>query len=133
MSGEPDNILGKADALMRRHRSFVAGAAASDDEVPVLTDEVIIDAEEAPAPDDGAAPGAARLGESTRELLAYLEPDIIAAVQAWLAAELPHMVARELGALGPRLIETAHQSMREALLPELRRLLESRAEVGNKQ
>ncbi|MFZ5509856.1 MAG: hypothetical protein ACOZCP_07370 [Pseudomonadota bacterium] len=119
---EPEDVLGKADALMRRHRSFVAGgrpAAADDNDIPVLTDEVELDQTEADAADATAAE------QRLQEILNRLEPEIARRVQEWLAAELPHIVARELGALGPRLIQSAHQSLEQALMPELSRLLHS--------
>ena len=117
---EPDDVLGKADALMRRHRSFVAGGkpvAADEDDIPVLTDEVELDEAEAAA--------AAAVEQRLQEIVNRLEPEIARRVQEWLAAELPHIVARELGALGPRLIQSAHQSLEQALMPELSRLLHS--------
>ncbi|MEW5888589.1 MAG: hypothetical protein AB1768_05995 [Pseudomonadota bacterium] len=118
---EPEDVLGKADALMQRHRSFVAGgrpaAAAAEDDIPVLTDEVELD--EADAEDAAAAE------QRLQEILNRLEPEIARRVQEWLAAELPHIVARELGALGPRLIQSAHQSLQQVLAPELSRLLHS--------
>lgn len=119
MNGEPEDVLGKADALMRRHRSFVAGAskppADSDEDVPVLTDEVDLD--------DSAAQETLDAQQRIADILNRLEPEIASLVRQWLAAELPHIVARELGALAPRLIQATHQSLEQALLPELSRLI----------
>jgi hypothetical protein len=117
---EPDDVLGKADALMRRHRSFVAGGkpiAPDEDDIPVLTDEV--------GPDETDAVAAAAIAQRLQEIVNRLEPEIGQRVREWLAAELPQIVARELGALGPRLIQSAHQSLEQALMPELSRLLHS--------
>lgn len=120
MSGDPDDVLGKADALMHRHRSFVAGATpqGTADDVPVLTDEVSLESEAA-----GAAEAAAR--QRLGDVLNRLEPEIALAVEAWLAAELPQLVARELGALGPRLLQAANHSLQQALLPEIARLIQA--------
>lgn len=126
MNGEPEDVLGKADALMRRHRSFVAGApkppADSDEDVPVLTDEVDLDGP--------AAPDALDAQQRIAEILNRLEPEIASLVQQWLATELPHLVAKELGALAPRLIQATHQSLEQALLPELSRLIRESDDRG---
>jgi hypothetical protein len=71
------DILGKADALLRRH----AGPAPAPDDVPLLTDLV-----EAPAP---AAPPSDPVEREVYER-------VIAEVEKRLAAELERRVARQL-------------------------------------
>lgn len=103
MSGE--DIVSRADSLMRRRRSFVAGTpppvatapaaalpsapAETDEDIPVLTEEVL---PETPA---GAAPRD-RFDET---LAARLASEFAHTLERRLAAELPSLVEASLAVL----------------------------------
>ncbi len=125
-----DALLGKADALLRRHRSSGAAAArqSEKDDLPLLTDVVSeqeLAAEklkpppgsDAPTPQPTPPPGPepALLAET----LIQLDTDIAREVEVWLATELPQILTRELGGLAERIrVETLAQ-LRATLLPAL--------------
>ncbi|AWI81761.1 MAG: hypothetical protein CVU19_14870 [Betaproteobacteria bacterium HGW-Betaproteobacteria-13] len=146
-----DSLIGKADALLRRHHGTntpPASAAANEpnddsDELPILTD-VVLDFDEsipllsevaqlqqntlAPAP--AAAASQTGLSIQDRALLVehLVEIDTLIAheVETWLSNELPQLLSRELDKLNERLrIETlAH--LRATLLPTLSAHIASR-------
>ena len=108
---EDDDLLEKADALMSRHRVFVAGASASPgdedidhDDIPVLTE--VVQAAGAPAVD-----------------LAELRNAIAFEMEAWLDEELPKHVLRVLDGLTDQLIIQLSLQARAGLLPKLQNLL----------
>jgi hypothetical protein len=113
-----DDILGKADALMKR-RAFVAGGARPSspvEDVPVLT-EVVDPTQAVPALATALAgsPGAEDLAERMRELLAPLPPDIARAMEDWLVATLPRLVARRLDGIAEQVAEEVGDALRETL------------------
>lgn len=113
-----DDILGKADALMRR-RAFVAGGAQPAppaDDVPVLT-EVVDPSQAVPALAAALSggPGAEDLAEHMRDLLGPLPPDIARAVENWLVATLPRLVARRLDGIAEQVAEEVGAALRESL------------------
>lgn len=129
-----EDVFGKADALMRR-RAFIAGGSrgtsAPAEDVPVLTE--VVDPEQA-----GAAlaatltgtPGSIELAERMRELLAPLPPDIARAVEGWLAATLPRLVARRLDVIAEQVAEEVGAALRESLpllIADLIRAAEARS------
>lgn len=85
-----DDIVSRADSLMKRRRSFVAGQPAAeqapapdeDEDLPVLTEIVAPEAALAEAPPD-------RLDDTQ---LALQAADLAQAVQQRLAAELPDLI-----------------------------------------
>ena len=85
-----DELLAKAEALMRRHEAR-ADADALDD-LPVLTD--VVEVEEAEPDDDGAAVDEMQLAEQ----LIALDAGLTRAIETWMNTELPQIVAREIGA-----------------------------------
>lgn len=112
---DTDAVLNQADALMRRHRSFVArapgadiaqGEAASDADfdLPILT-EVI---------EDHAAPPA-----SLDALLDDLQQEIEQAMSDWLVEALPQAIA---GA-SQHIIAELDAKARHTLLPRLQQLI----------
>ncbi len=115
------DVLGKADALMKR-RAFVAGGAhppattVSAEDLPVLTD-VVDPSQAVPALAAALAggPGAENLAEKMRELLAPLPPDIARAVENWLVATLPRLVARRLDGIAEQVAEEVGAALRESL------------------
>lgn len=112
-----DDILGKADALMKR-RAFVAGGAqpAPAADLPVLT-EVVDPSQAVPALAAAlsGSPGAEHLAERMREMLAPLPPDIARAVENWLVATLPRLVARRLDGIAEQVAEEVGAALRESL------------------
>ena len=113
-----DDIFGKADALMRR-RAFVAGGAQPApplEDVPVLTD--VVDPSHAVPALTAAlsgSPGADQLAERMRDLLGPLPPDIARAVENWLVATLPRLVARRLDGIAEQVAEEVGAALRESL------------------
>ena len=120
---EEDDLLDKADALMRKHRVFVASAGGADtanDDVPLLT-EVVSAATLVPGVIP--APAAAPL-EPLRDALA-------AELEAWLDQELPRHVLRVLDGISDQLILQLSLKARSELLPRLHRALESPPPAAN--
>ncbi len=129
-----NDVVGKADALMKRHRAFVAaGAQAAPtppvDDVPVLT-EVVDPTVAAPALDAvlSGGPGAEALTERMRALLAPLPPDIAHALERWLAATLPRLVARQLDGVAEQIAEEVGAALRDSLPLLIADLVHSAAE-----
>ncbi len=147
-----DSLIGKADALLRRHHATNAPPAAAatpaeapddGDELPILTD-VVLDFDEnipllsevaqlqqnTPSPAPAAAANQAGLSIQDRAVLVehLVEIDTLIAheVETWLSNELPQLLSRELDKLNERLrIETlAH--LRATLLPTLSAHIASR-------
>jgi len=113
-----DDLLQKADALMRRHRVFVAGAAgaaadAPHEDVPVLTEVIAPDA--LPAAMSPAPPGV-DLGELRTALAFQLE--------TWLDEELPEHVLHVLDGITDQLIIQLSLKARSELLPRLQKVLD---------
>jgi hypothetical protein len=124
---EADDLLLKADALMRRHRVFVAGAAEQDeevantgqDDVPVLTEVVSSDAvPESPPP------------ASTSVALSKLSSVLAFELEAWLDEELPQHVMRVLDGITDQLIIQLSSKAKSELLPRLQSILESTEEAA---
>lgn len=132
-----DDILDKADSLMRRHRTgggaAVPGAVtpaasrnADGDDLPVLTEVVA-------SPD--AIPSAA-----TRDLEEILRERLVAALPqqrellrrelaAWLDEQLPQLVLRVLDGVTDQLVAQINTQARMTLLPRLQAVLEAEHEV----
>ena len=116
-----NNILDQADALMRRHRSFVVrqahtdseidDAAREEDSVPVLTD--IIDTSTLAAQDIPA-------------LLATMNKEIEAELSAWLVDVLPMAVA----SASQHILTELDTRARATLLPRLQAILAARTPPG---
>lgn len=116
-----EDVFGKADALMKRHRAFIAAGAQSaspppPEDVPVLT-EVVDPHAAAPgfAPTLSRNPHTEALAESMREALAPLPPDIARAVESWLAATLPRLVARQLEGVSEHVAHEVGAALRDSL------------------
>jgi len=131
-----DDIFGKADALMKR-RAFVAGGAQPappPEDVPVLT-EVVDPSHAVPALTAAlsGSPGAEQLAERMRDLLGPLPPDIARAVENWLVATLPHLVARRLDGIAEQVAEEVGAALRETLpllISDLIRSAQERTKQG---
>ncbi|WP_439535148.1 hypothetical protein [Methyloversatilis sp.] len=98
-----DDLLGRADSLMRRSRSFVAGHAAPapvDDGIPLLTEAIDLDALIAvPEPEDRTAEITAQVTtEVTERVTADVTADVTAAVTERVTAEVTARVSAEVTA-----------------------------------
>lgn len=92
-----DDLLGRADSLMRRSRSFVAGHAAPapvDDGIPLLTEAIDLDALIAvPEPEDRTAEITAQV---TAEVTERVTAEVTAAVTERVTAEVTARVTAEV-------------------------------------
>lgn len=135
-----DDVVHKADALMKRHRAFIAGGAQAPqppDDLPVLTD-VVDPSQAAPALAAALAgsPGAGDLAGRMHELLDPLPPDIARAVENWLVATLPRLVARRLDGMAEQIAEEVGAALRESLpllISDLIRSAQERAKPGKQR
>lgn len=100
-----DDLLGRADSLMRRSRSFVAGHAAPapvDDGIPLLTEAIDLDALiAAPEPEDRTAEITAQVTADvtervTAEVTAAVTDRVTADVTARVTAEVTAAVTAEV-------------------------------------
>lgn len=119
-----DDVIHQADALMRRHRSFIAQAphdptaspatsAAEEAEIPLLTEIVT-------TPDDidtAAVPSSDTLLDA---LLDDLHQHIEATLSAWLIDALPAAVANA----SQHILTELDVKARHALLPQIKALIE---------
>jgi hypothetical protein len=123
MADGNDDLLDKADALMRRHRVFVAGAndpafadaaetvESADEDVPVLTDVV--------GPELVAAVPAMQAVD-----LDALRAALAAVLDSWVDTELPLHVQRVLDGVTDQLILQLSEKSHGELLPRLHALVE---------
>lgn len=135
-----DPLLDQADALMRRHRVFLAGAqaeAAEDelapfldnggdagsDDLPLLTEEV--DAESVPPAAEMEVLARARL----RQLLAEHHAALALELENWLDEHLPQLVIHAMDGITDRLVALITNRAREELLPRLEAILQPSDEV----
>ena len=129
MAASDDDVLQKADAFMRRHRVFVAGA----------TPQPVEEAVPAPAPEDDADIPV------LTEVVAEIEPAtelpsidpvqlqtaVAAELDAWLDEQLPGHVMRVLDGITDQMIGQLSEKARGELLPRLRALLEAAPPQGS--
>lgn len=106
-----DDVLRKADALIRRTRVFVAGSSPApaptppgEDDLPVLTD-IVTEREAAPAT---APPHMQQHLDALREELSR-----------WLEQELPHAVLKVTDGLADQLMGELTDQAERNLLPRL--------------
>ena len=131
-----DDIFGKADGVMKR-RAFVAGgaqAAPPAEDLPVLT-EVVDPSQTVPALSAtlSGSPGAEHLAARMRDLLDPLPPDIARAVENWLVATLPRLVARRLDGIAEQVAGEVGAALRETLpllISDLIRSAQERTKSG---
>jgi len=132
-----DLLLGKADALLRRHRAAEPQApvlpepeefvSLEDEDLPLLTEVVdpsewVVSSQAAslpPAAAPPAPPTAPMQVSKLAEQLIGLDTDISRAVEAWFATEMPQLLSRELDKLSTRLQEETLAHLRATLLPTL--------------
>jgi hypothetical protein len=106
-----DDLIGRADSLMRRGRTFVAGRVAPavvDDGIPVLTEEVDLDTL-VPEPEDRSA-------EITAAVTAEVTERVTAEVTERVTAEVTERVSGEVArAVGIEVRERLQQTTSDAL------------------
>ena len=128
-----DALLGKADQLMRRHRSFVAtakseagdaAAADSNEDLPILTEVVASTVEQKPDED------ALRL--RLDQLLLAQRSAMLGEFERWLDEQLPQVVISAMDGLTDRLVTSITRRARAELLPRLEAIAARTSEsVGN--
>jgi hypothetical protein len=145
-----NDVIDKADSLMRRHRAFVAGDmpaaaipqesvlsgvapaptfqnAAEPEDLPLLT-EVVTSIEEAALP----AP-ASDIETLLRERLAAALPQqrelLRRELALWLDEQLPQLVMRVLDGVTDQLVAQINTQARMTLLPKLQTALEADTEA----
>ncbi len=106
-------VLQQADALMRRHRRFVAGGevtvnTASED-VPVLTEVIDQDAMTEVLPEQEIA---ARIHAA----VGANEAELARALERWIATHLPHALALALDTVADQLKQELAARLRAELL-----------------
>jgi len=106
------NILHKADALIRRHRVFVAGGSNEEASSPIVTDDDIpVLTEVVSATEIGLATAPAHMQQQLDALREELS--------RWLDDELPQAVLKVTDGLADQLMaELTHQAEKK-LLPRL--------------
>lgn len=139
-----DELLHKADALLRRHKSLEESRTLSpqssqpppspdqtpaprpepmlEEDLPILT-EVIDDDELTVVTDIIPAfvppPPVPQETIELAEALVRLDSDVARAVEGWFSNELPQLLTRELDKLSDRLQEEAIAHLRATLLPAI--------------
>ncbi len=134
---DSDPLLRKADALMLRHRSYVAGAPAAvpapppTDDLPVLT-EVVSDETPAATPAADAPDPAAiealveeRLRQRVAELLPIIRRQFADELDAWFDEQLPQIVFSLLDGFTDRLVSQISSRARGDLMTWLQTAGES--------
>lgn len=128
-----DSLIGKADALLRRHRSADTPPSVTDDtdDLPILTDIVVDFDDSIPLLSERTMPQAdalqpAPLPSATEddrarlvEHLVQIDTVITREVENWLSTELPQLLSREFDSLSARLRTEALAHLRATLLPTL--------------
>ena len=121
MSGD-DVLLGKADQLMRRHRSFVASAKSVEaeppavseavDDLPLLT-EVVSSAANPTRQDEKA------LSLRLEQLAVEQRSALLREFERWLDEQLPQVVVSAMDGITDRLVGQITRRARAELLPRL--------------
>ena len=116
---DDDTLLGKADQLMRRHRSFVATPKSEpvvevdpNEDLPVLT-EVVVTAADQAAGDDNA------LRLRLEQLLVEQRAAMLREFERWLDEQLPQVVISAMDGMTDRLVAAITRRARAELLPRL--------------
>ena len=116
-----DDLIGRADALMRGDGIVRSKDVSDDDDLPLLIDVVADDAATStptPAPNAAATPTAPPEAMSVQ--LEHLPDAVEQQIEHWLELALPGIIRQELDMLAERISLQALDSMRSELLPRLR-------------
>lgn len=128
-----DDLIGRADSLMRRSRTFVAGRVAPavvDDGIPLLTEEVDLDTL-VPEPEDRSAEiTAAVTAKVTERVTAEVTERVTAEVTERVTADVTERVTGEVArSVGTEVRERLQQRTSDALsqqFSDLPTLIQSR-------
>ncbi len=148
-----DDLLHKADALLRRHKGtdrepevevsledeelplLTEVVEDLEDDLPILTEEVEASALQAPEPEPAPPPPEApepAQDVALAEFLIDLDTEIAREVETWFSSELPQLLSRELDRLAERLRAEAVAHLRATLLPALSEHVSRRLEELSK-
>ena len=131
---EPEDLLGKADALMARHHPLrtagephagipvledVVNLSTGTDDLPLLTETVELDLRH-------EKPSAARTQDMYASLLAALQPEIDRLIEERLKAALEPLVAKLFEDMHGELQSIAHATLSDAVHTAVKRELERR-------
>lgn len=125
-----DDLIDKADSLMRRHRPIPAGDAAGAAAKPVEADDLPVLTEIVAAADEPALPPPIRdIEELLRERLAAALPQqrelLRRELATWLDEQLPQLVMRVLDGVSDQLVAQINTQARVTLLPKLQAALDA--------
>jgi uncharacterized FlaG/YvyC family protein len=138
-----NDVIDKADSLMRRHRAFVAGDAPAvavppeptftpttehtpvPEDLPVLTEIVADDDEVARATTAAASDIEALLRERLAAALPQQRELLRRELALWLDEQLPQLVMRVLDGVTDQLVAQINTQARMTLLPKLQAALEA--------
>lgn len=127
-----DDVIDQADALMRRHRSFIARAPAADTDAALPAEDV---ADNVGNMDDADIPllteivAADMAGPQTLDaLLDGLRDDLRDELSAWLVEVLPAAVANA----SQQILAELEAKARNTLLPRLQEIVEARRDQAAK-
>jgi hypothetical protein len=128
-----DNIIDKADSLMRRHRPLPVGDAAATVAKPAETDDLPVLTEVVASTNDPALPPPLRdIEELLRERLVAALPQqrelLRRELAVWLDEQLPQLVMRILDGVTDQLVAQINTQARMTLLPKLQAALEAENE-----
>lgn len=133
-----EDILQKADTLMRRHRVFVAGGeplppaegSGPIEDIPVLTEVVEAPATSLAIP-VGLDPEAVEdfVNERLAALLPARREMLTRELEGWLDEQLPQIVMRLFDGITDQLVAQVSRQARSALLPRLQAALEAKLEA----
>jgi len=142
-----NDVIDKADSLMRRHRAFVAGDASAaavppaptfapppeqapvPEDLPVLTEIVADDDEVTLATASAAADIEALLRERLAAALPQQRELLRRELAQWLDEQLPQLVMRVLDGVTDQLVAQINTQARMTLLPKLQAVLEADSET----
>ena len=141
-----NDVIDKADSLMRRHRAFVAGESPAaavppaptfapppeqapvPEDLPVLTEIVADDDEVTLATASAAADIEALLRERLAAALPQQRELLRRELAQWLDEQLPQLVMRVLDGVTDQLVAQINTQARMTLLPKLQAVLEADSE-----
>lgn len=106
-----DDLIDKADALIRRYRSFVARPASP----PPAREPAVSDEDEAVPLLTEVVPPAALPSRDPAALLAFLQGELETSLSAWLDEALPEALADA----APQIFAALEAGARQTLLPHL--------------